>query len=296
MNYAVTHVTRYTYSDAVTVCHNRLCLRPRETPLQRVLRSELSVDPNPAVLQEHVDREGNHVVSFEISTAHQAMTIRAHSEVNVQAPVLPEPSSTPPWETARWSDRRNGSLHDLSIMPFVFASPFVPLEDELRAYAAESFPAGVPLLEGLLHVMNRMHEDFTFDPKATEVSTKVVESFAARRGVCQDFAHILCGSLRALGLPARYVSGYLETKPPPGKPKLAGSDASHAWVSVHCPNLGWIDLDPTNNLIPANSHITIGWGRDYSDVSPVKGVVNGGGDHILTVSVDVISMPEMKKN
>lgn len=290
MNYAVTHVTRYAYSDSVAVSHNRVCLRPRETPWQRVLRSELSVDPNPAVFNEHVDGDGNHLVSFDISSAHQAMSIRAYSEVSVQTPAWPQPDATPAWEKARLSAGENGSMRDLSVLPFVFSSPFVPLENALGEYAAASFPPGIPLLQGLLHLLDRMHDDFTFDPKATEVSTKVVESFAARRGVCQDFAHILCGGLRALGIPARYVSGYLETKPPPGKLKLAGADASHAWVAAYCPGFGWIDLDPTNNILPGNSHITIGWGRDYGDVSPVKGVVRGGGEHSLAVAVDVIAL------
>jgi transglutaminase-like putative cysteine protease len=290
MNYAVTHVTRYAYSDPVTVCHNRICLRPRETDRQRVLRFELTVVPEPAAFNSYVDGDGNHLVSFEISTSHQAMTIRACSEVRVQTAAWPDPSATPPWEQARRVTGVNGAAHDLAVVPFCFASPFVPLEDVLGEYAAESFPPGVPLLQGLLHLMDRMHRDFTFDPKATEVSTKVLESFAARRGVCQDFAHILCGCLRSLGIPTRYVSGYLETKPPPGKLKLAGADASHAWISVFCPGFGWIDLDPTNNVLPGNSYVTIGWGRDYGDVSPVKGVVRGGGGHTLTVAVDVVEL------
>jgi transglutaminase-like putative cysteine protease len=157
----------------------------------------------------------------------------------------------------------------------------------LRRYAAASFPAGRPTLEALLDLTQRIYRDFTYDPRATTVSTPLNQVWRTRRGVCQDFAHFQIGCLRALGLPARYVSGYLVTKPPPGKPRLVGADASHAWVALYCPGVGWIDADPTNNVLPAEHHITVAYGRDFSDVSPVKGVILGGGHHTLSVAVDV---------
>lgn len=286
MNYAVTHITRFSYSEPVTVCQNRVCLRPRATQRQHVLRHELTVDPVPARIDTYPDCDGNLRAAFELTTVHQAMTLRAYSEVAVAAPAWPQAHATPPWESAR----PDGAQTDLDVVPFIYASPFVSLEDDFAAYAMPSFHPGRPLLEGLLDLMGRMHGDFTYDPRATEIATKVRESFALRRGVCQDFAHILCGCLRSIGLPARYVSGYLETRPPPGKIKLRGADASHAWVAAHCPGFGWIDLDPTNNVLPGASHIVLGWGRDYGDVSPVKGVIQGGGAHSLHVSVDVASL------
>ncbi|OYW11667.1 MAG: hypothetical protein B7Z55_19015 [Planctomycetales bacterium 12-60-4] len=175
----------------------------------------------------------------------------------------------------------------LEALQFTFDSPSVTAPAAVGQYAAESFPAGRPILEGVRHLTTRIHEDFKFDPRATTVSTPVVEVFEHRRGVCQDFAHLEIAALRSLGIPARYVSGYLRTIPPPGRPRLVGTDASHAWLSVYCGEAGWIDVDPTNDCIVSTDHITVAWGRDYSDVCPIKGVFVGGGTHQMTVSVDV---------
>ncbi len=288
MRYDVTHVTRYAYSEPVSACHNRVCLRPRDTAGQTLLAHALACDPAPEAVHEYADRDGNHLAVFDLRAAHQTLTIRAHSVLEVTAPAWPAPSATPAWELASVRHGAAALLRDPAVAPFVFASAFVTPEAALGDYARESFPAGRPLLEGLLDLLARMRADFTYDPQATEVSTHMLEAFAARRGVCQDFAHILCAALRALGLPARYVSGYLETLPPPGRPKLQGVDASHAWVAAWCPGVGWIDLDPTNNMLGSGSHLTVAWGRDYGDVSPVTGVVRGGGAHALSVTVDVI--------
>ena len=180
----------------------------------------------------------------------------------------------------------------LQTREFTYASPLIKKLPEFGAYATPSFLADRPLLDAVLDLTSRMYADFKFDPSATNVATPLLEVFQTRRGVCQDFAQLEVGCLRAMGIAARYVSGYLETEPPPGKPRLAGADASHAWVSFHCPRTGWIDVDPTNNLLVSNRHITVGWGRDYSDVSPIRGIIIGSGEHSMDVAVDVVPMPE----
>ena len=199
----------------------------------------------------------------------------------------PEPSLTPPWETVAGRLAAPAQPMDLDACQFVYASPLVTISPAAGDFARPSFPPGVPVLAGALQLMKRIFTEFTYDKSATSIDTAVDQVLAARRGVCQDFAHLMISGLRSLGLAARYVSGYLETKPPPGKPKLIGADASHAWVSLYVPAAGWVDLDPTNNLMPGENHITTAWGRDYGDVTPVKGVVMGGGIHTLSVSVDV---------
>ena len=287
MIYDLAHITRYAYAEPVTTCHNRLCLRPRETPRQRVLEHRLEVDPAPEHVRTFTDRDGNHLASFDLRTAHRALSITSCCRVDVDAPAWPAPDATPPWEEASVAGRGGAALRDPGVAPFAFASPFVAPDAELGDYARASLPAGRPLLEGLVDLLARMKQDFAYDPHATEVSTHPRDAFAARRGVCQDFAHIACAALRALGLPTRYVSGYLETRPPPGRERLRGADASHAWAAVWCPGHGWIDIDPTNNTLASTSHITVAWGRDYGDVSPVSGVARGGGAHFLSVSVDV---------
>jgi transglutaminase-like putative cysteine protease len=197
-----------------------------------------------------------------------------------------------PWESLRDSLARDHSRAGLDVYQFCFPSPHVPDVPRLGEYARASFPEGRPLAAGLLELTGRIHADFAYDPAATNISTPIDEVFRQRRGVCQDLAHVQIGCLRSLGLAARYVSGYLRTYPPPGKPRLVGADASHAWLSVHAGPLGWIDVDPTNNSLPRDEHITIAWGRDYSDVCPISGMFTGGGRHAMYVSVDVEPMGE----
>jgi transglutaminase-like putative cysteine protease len=216
----------------------------------------------------------------------------ARSRVRVTAPVWPEATATPPWEKVREATARDVLDPDSQAGEFLFESPHVTTSPAFADYAAESFTTGRPLLEALLHFTARIFHDFRFDKRATTVATPVEEVFRKRRGVCQDFAHFGIACLRSIGLPARYVSGYLETLPPPGRPRLIGADASHAWFAVWCPGFGWIDADPTNNVLPADRHITLAWGRDFSDVSPLRGVVIGGGGHGLGVSVDVARINE----
>ena len=285
MNYEVTHTTEYGYGEAVSVSHHLLHLNPRELPGQKCGLYQLIVDPPPAVTTKRVDYFGNTVTFLAMQGPYERLTVQTRSKVTVSPARLPDPAATPAWETVI----DQGEL-PLDVFEFVFDSPLVRPGAELAAYTAPSFPPGRPLIEAVVDLTARIHEDFTFDPKATTVATPLAEVFKARRGVCQDFAHLEIACLRSLGLAARYVSGYLETVPPPGKPRLVGADASHAWMAVYCPDSGWIDVDPTNNLLPSDTHITLAWGRDYSDVSPIRGVILGGGEDTLKVAVDIVRL------
>ncbi|MBK1732731.1 transglutaminase family protein [Thiococcus pfennigii] len=287
MRLRVRHVTRYQYAEPVSLCHSLARLKPRETANQRCLATQMRVDPWPAVSREYTDFFGNRVNYFSIQQSHASLEVRAQSEVEVTAPSLPDPATTPPWEevvatlrTARDADLGGARL-------FTLASDQVPPSPEATAYAAPSFTPGRPLLAAALDLMGRIHRDFEYDPNFTTIATPIDEVLAHRRGVCQDFAHLAIAGLRGLGLAGRYVSGYLETLPPPGRPKLVGADASHAWFAVLIPGLGWVDLDPTNDQIPQEQYITTAVGRDYRDVAPLRGVFYGGGVHELTVAVDV---------
>jgi transglutaminase-like putative cysteine protease len=292
MMYRLSHATIYEYAGTVSLSHHLLRLRPRDLPRQRCLQHELSIDPRPQALAEHVDYYGNAVEFVTLEGSHRTLSISARSHVEVTAPDAIAPGETPAWETATDFSLEIPGEELLHAHEFVYASPLIRKENEFADYARESFPAGRPLLEAVLDLTARMHKDFKFDPKATNVATPLREVFKLRRGVCQDFAQLEIGFLRAMGLAARYVSGYLETEPPPGKPRLAGADASHAWVSFYCPGVGWIDVDPTNNLLVGDRHITLAWGRDYSDISPVRGIIVGSGEHTLEVAVDVIPISE----
>jgi len=235
-----------------------------------------------------MDFFGNAVTFFAVQEPHRSLTITARSTVQVIPRRMPRPEHTPAWETVRDLLHHERSAAQLEAVQYLFESPHIPCSSRLRHYAAASFPPGRPLLSAVLDLTRRIATDFTYDPQATSVSTPLQDVLRAGRGVCQDFAHVQIGCLRALGLAARYVSGYLVTRPPPGQPRLVGADASHAWVSVYCPGHGWIEADPTNNMLPSDRHITIAFGRDYSDVSPIKGVLLGGGRHTMRVAVDVI--------
>jgi transglutaminase-like putative cysteine protease len=212
--------------------------------------------------------------------------------VETSRPAMPEPARTPAWETVAQQLAAPARPAVLDACQFLFPSPLVTVGPAAAAYARPSFAPGRPVLDCALDLIRRIHTEYSYDKSATTIDTPVEQVLADRKGVCQDFAHLAISCLRALGLAARYVSGYLETLPPPGKPKLEGADASHAWVSLFIPDSGWVDLDPTNNLIPGESHITLAWGRDYGDVTPVKGVVMGGGAHTLSVTVDVTAQKE----
>jgi transglutaminase-like putative cysteine protease len=258
---------------------------------QQVHSHEVRVTPAPTLRHETRDTFGNPVTVLALETAHEALDIVARSTIEVGARALPRADETPPWETIRdalayratW--RPDAAILDAT--QFLFESPHVRVKRDLRQYASECFPPGRPLLAAASALMEKIHTDFKFDAAATTVTTSVLSFFEKKRGVCQDFSHFMISCLRSLGLAARYVSGYLLTHPPPGKPRRAGADASHAWVSVFVPGSGWIDFDPTNNLQSSVEHITLGWGRDFLDVTPVRGVINGGGTQTLEVKVTV---------
>jgi transglutaminase-like putative cysteine protease len=222
------------------------------------------------------------------------LVVHVESEVAVTSRHYPTPSDTMPWEAARKQMRGDLTPQGLEAFELVFDSPYVPRSNELSDYALPSFTPGRPFLEAVLDLNSRIHKDFKYAPSTTTISTPIAEVMKMRRGVCQDFAHLMIGCLRSMGLAARYVSGYLRTTPPPGRPRLIGADASHAWCAVYFPGIGWLDFDPTNNSTPRASHITLGWGRDYSDVSPIRGVILGGGGQSIGVSVDVAPIEESK--
>jgi transglutaminase-like putative cysteine protease len=292
MRYRVCHVTRYRYSDPVSLCHSMAYLKPRDLPHQICLASQVRVDPWPAVARDHTDYFGNRVSYFAIQQSHSHLDVTAQSEVEVLTRALPDPGTTAPWELAleRIRTGRDEALIDAHI--FTLGSAMVPLSTSALDYARPSFTPGRPLLEAATDLMGRIYKDYEYDPQFSSVATPLDEVMQHRRGVCQDFAHLGLACVRSLGLAARYVSGYLETLPPPGQVKLQGSDASHAWFSVFIPDLGWVDFDPTNDQIPGEQHITTAVGRDYQDVTPVRGVFYGGGTHELTIAVDVNRIPE----
>ncbi len=287
MRYRIIHKTAYRYSEPASLSQNELFLHPRETDHQRVTQSQLSIVPEPQYRQQRTDYFGNIAHVFMVQQPHDELVMRAVSMVETARPVLPVPADTAPWETVVRRLAAHEGPTELAASQFVFVSPLITLSSEALAYARPSFPPGTPVLAGALNLIRRIFTDFTYDKSATTVDTTVDQVLIDRKGVCQDFAHVAISCLRVIGLAARYVSGYLETSPPPGKPRLVGADASHAWISLFVPDSGWVDLDPTNNLLIGENHITVAWGRDYGDVTPVKGVVMGGGIHALSVAVDV---------
>lgn len=291
MKYRIVHETRYSSAEPISVGHNEAWLTPRTTGTQRCLDHHLEIEPTPSMFSSRVDYFGNLMSQFVFNQGYHTMSVKSVSEVELSpAPDLDE--TGPAWEEVRESVLAHQTPEDLEAYEYCFESPRCRLTPEFGEYCRESFPPGRPIVEGLRDLMERFFEDFENDPNATNVSTPVDQVFRQRRGVCQDFAHMMISMVRSWGLAARYVSGYLRTYPPPGKPRLVGADASHAWLSVYCGPLGWVDLDPTNNLLPNLEHVTIGWGRDYGDVAPVKGVYIGGSSPRLSVSVDMAVVEE----
>lgn len=288
MNYRITHTTRYAYRAAVPICYNQARLTPRSTDVQRMLLCKWEFAPVGATITgRRSDYFGNEVTYFTVDQLHQCLDTTVYSEVQLFPRTAVRAKDTAAWEVARERVRRERGRTGLDVYQFTFDSPHVARSDALRDYAAPSFPAGRPLLDALLDLTRRIHADFQYDPAATTVSTPLHEVLRNRRGVCQDFAHLLIGCLRSLGLPARYVSGYIFSPANRGDGALVGAQASHAWASCYCPGPGWIDLDPTNNMMPALEHITLACGRDYDDISPLRGIVLGGGEHTVEVTVRV---------
>jgi transglutaminase-like putative cysteine protease len=288
MIYRVRHTTTYNYVEPVLVAHHMAHLMPRSFAAQSCRRTALRITPAPASLDDTgQDYFGNPIAFFTLQDPHRKLTVEALSRVEVKPRDLPSPGETPAWEAVAAMLAHESGPGMQESVEFCFDSPFIATSEELADFARPSFPPDQPILAGLLDLNHRIYRDFTYDPKATTLATPLEQVLKEKRGVCQDFAHLSIACLRSLGLAARYVSGYLMTRPPPGKVKLKGSDASHAWLSAFVPGFGWIDFDPTNDCIPGVEHVTTAWGRDYQDVSPLSGVVLGGGDHSLKVAVDV---------
>lgn len=280
MTFRSQHTTAYRYHEPVSICHNEVHLRPRAGAHQSVLWSDLSVDPAPEHTVSRKDYFGNDVAYFAIHEPHQTLTITAVSVVEVLA--FNPPAEAPEWEEVRDSVREHGGAGTLEAFQYVFDSPFAKTGAHFAEFARPSFPARRSVLEGAVDLRRRIHREFRYAPQATTISTTTDEVLAARQGVCQDFAHVMIAVLRSIGLPVRYVSGYLRSGP-----KTVGAEASHAWVSVYCGDDGWIDMDPTNDVNPREGHITLAWGRDYGDVTPVRGVALGGGEQEVSVTVRV---------
>lgn len=290
MRYIVSHRTSYRYATTVDLAQHIAHLRPRAFPGQAVTDCTLLVDPPPNAHARHTDHFGNLVDSFRIDQAHTVLIIEMRSHVDVALPVPPGPDTTPPWETVA-ATLASAFPASVTAAEFTHPSPLVMIGPEAAAYALLSFPAGRPILAGAMDLIHRIRTDFTYTPGATDVSTPLDEVFARRLGVCQDFAHVGIAALRALGLAAGYVSGYIRTYPRAGGAELRGADASHAWIAVWCgPEAGWVHLDPTNDLIARDEHVIVAWGRDFSDVSPVRGMILGGGAHHYGVNVELRPM------
>lgn len=279
MKYSINHTTIYTYFEPVSVCHNVLRLVPRNTGRQECKAVTVKIHPQPDSFREYEDFFGNKVIYFSIEKEHAELTVHVHSEIEQNAAI----------------GHRSAGMGELpeerqeagEISQFIFETPMTAWNEEIESYARTSFQPGRPLMEAATDLMHRIFKDFGFTPGFTTISTPLSVVMKERKGVCQDFAHLAIACVRSMGLPARYVSGYIETISPPGVEKLFGVDASHAWFSVYIPPIGWVDFDPTNNVLPGDQHITIGWGRDYADIAPMKGIILSSGSHELQVSVDV---------
>jgi transglutaminase-like putative cysteine protease len=287
--YEIRHVTTYSYESAVSFARCSLRLEPHNGGGQRLISHNVEIRPKPAERTARRDFFGTHTESVLIEVSHRTLRIDSRSRVSVDRHAPDRAAPSPAWESVRDVAFEAASLGPASPVGYVFASALIPVLRPVTEYAAQSFPQGGGILAGAADLMRRIRGDFKYDPKATVISTPLKEVFEKRHGVCQDFAHVMIAGLRGLGLPAAYVSGYLRTIPPAGKPRLQGADASHAWVSVWCGSeLGWIGFDPTNDLMIANDHIVLAVGRDFSDVSPVDGIIVGSRKQKLSVAVDVV--------
>ena len=314
MKYKITHTTEYHYSQAVGLCQNEARLQPRNFGRQYCDSSRFDITPSPSDFRERLDFFGNRVAYFAIQQAHTHLSLTVISDVTLfpkknllglfdqmtweqVRDLLQE--AMPPMQAQAQSQQgqcqsqmqhQNHAPDFFDAQQYLLDSTMVATSPELTDYARSSFQPNRPLLEVVQDLMARIYKDFTYDPNFTSIATPLSDVLHFRRGVCQDFAHLAIACLRAYGIAARYVSGYVETIAEPGKPRLVGADASHAWFSVYSPGIGWLDFDPTNNAVPLDQHITLAWGRDYADVTPLKGIAFGGGQHTLSVSVDVLRL------
>ncbi len=295
MIYRIRHLTRYDYSGPATLSHNESRMLPRELPWQQCLSSSFSITPVPVRLRERIDFFGNRVAYFSTETVHSSLQVVVSSEVQTRARPAQDIFSTVRWEDAIADVAgalKSGNRDSIDARLFMLESPYIRNQQALARYAEGCFGVGRDLRDALMCLNQRIFDEFIYDAEVTTTATPVLDVLASKRGVCQDFAHLMIGCIRALGLPARYVSGYMETLPAPGQEKLLGADATHAWVAAFIPGWGWLELDPTNGCLPDERYIVLGWGRDYADVTPLKGVMTGGGDHELTVEVDVVAVNE----
>ena len=288
---AVSHRTTYDYSTPVETAQHLATIRPLACPWQRIVTHTEKIEPQPSYMSSRVDAFGNEVLYFALDAPHERLQMTSETTVRLTPRWLTlDPAATPAWEAVAHALRfRVGGAYAPET-EFCFASPNIALSPALSEYARLSFTAGKPLALGAIDLMHRIHADFAYKPSSTAYDTPAARAFELKSGVCQDFAQVMIGCLRSIGLPARYVSGYLRNDPPPGQPRLIGADASHAWVSVHCPGMGWIDLDPTNDVLADLDHVTLATGRDYSDVSLLRGMILGGGAHQIDVAVSVLAL------
>ena len=289
MIYALRHRTTYAYEEPVTFARCVLRLTPRTSVGQTVLANTIKVSPRPSDIRDGIGPFGEKTRTLVIDTPHETLVIEANSQVDVHAPPPPEAGQSQPWERVRTDSLDSPTLGPEGPAAYLYPTRRTPAVAPITEYARLSFAPGRPIVAAAAELMTRIRDEFTYDPEATTVSTPALDAFTARHGVCQDFAHVMISGLKGLGLPAAYVSGYLRTIPPPGKPRLAGADATHAWVSVWCGAAnGWVGFDPTNALIVQNDHVVLAIGRDYSDVAPIDGIILAPGAQTLKVEVDVI--------
>lgn len=294
-HYQIFHDTCYRYDSPVSLAQQLAHLWPRECEWQRCIEQQLLISPQPTARRDEQDVFGNPLTRLAFERPHDELQVNARLTVEVLERPVVDFHQSPAWELTRNALTYSSQPLSASLLEacrYRFQSPYVHLKRSFVEFSESCFPAGRPLMLGVQALMQKIFSEFTFDAEATQVATPLVEVLERRRGVCQDFAHLMLACVRSRGLAARYVSGYLLTQPPPGQPRLIGADASHAWVSVFCPVLGWVDFDPTNNVQPALEHITLAWGRDFSDVSPLRGVILGGGNHDPEVRVTVLPLEE----
>ncbi|ABP34435.1 transglutaminase family protein [Polynucleobacter asymbioticus] len=303
----ITHDTHYSYDPNVEVAQHFAHLKPASQKSQQVLKTRLLIYPNPAWSDESLDDYGNVRTFFSLQNRHSELRITAKSliQTNENVQMGPDPENTPPWESVREYFRYHSNTQWDAASEFLFTSPFIALRAEFAEFARANFTSGRPILEAAIDLTQRIYGEFHYVSKSTDIGTPALEALNKRQGVCQDFAHILIASLRSIGLPAKYISGYILTNPPPGQARLIGGDASHAWASIYIPSINedgqlsegmWCDLDPTNNRwgyeTPGDDYVHLAQGRDYADVSPIRGVIHGGADHTLDVAVTVMPIEQ----
>ena len=296
MRYHVRHETSYAYSGDVVHSHQLLHLTPRESVYQSCVAHDVCIEPAPAYRAVDTDAFGNTVTRLEFDRPHRRLDVSAEMTVDIQErPACSDDSE--PWERARARFNYAARPPDEALLEatrFRFESPYVRIKQRFTDYGDSCFEAGKPLLECAASLMHKLHEEMTYAPGATTIGTPLLEVLATKRGVCQDYAHLMIACMRARGFPARYVSGYLRTTPAEGETPMVGADASHAWIAVYCPTGGWVEFDPTNGVRANTNHITLAWGRDFGDVSPLRGVIVGGGHHTLSVRVTVTPRKEIE--